>query len=217
MPRLKPLSQLSPAHRRRRERGIARGLSPSQAGGHPKKGELSVSELKRKGYLPKSRKEEPARRAIRRMARGESMTRAARAEGIHPSTVKRYGMEHGLLEHVPHEEARRFAPSYRVSRVPRFRLIEAGGLPVGPVQVDARNASILGRYWNAVKKWRHDGDASALGEFRGVVVKDVHGKPYTLATNPQEIDLAFALMSPEESEGFEQNIYGPGGPLVGIF
>jgi hypothetical protein len=202
---------------RRKQLARERGLSLSQARGHPKKGERSVSEMKRKRYFPRTRKEEAARRAIRRMTRGESMSRAARAEGISPSTVKRYGMEHGLLEHVPHEEARRFAPSYRVSRAPRFRLIQAGGLPAGPVQVDARNASILGRYWNAVKKWRRDGDASALGEFRGVVIKDVHGRRYTLAADPQEIDLAFALMSSEEREGFEQNIYGPGGPLVGIF
>src|SRR5215211_2707787 len=202
---------------RRKQLARERGLSLSQARGHPKKGERSVSEMKRKGYFARTRKEEAARRAIRRMTRGESMSRAARAEGISPSTVKRYGMEHGLLEHVPHGEARRFAPSYRVGRAPRFRIIQAGGLPVGPVQVDARNASILGRYWNAVKKWRRNGDASTLGEFRGVVVKDVHGRRYTLAVDPQEIDLAFALMGPEEREGFEQNIYGPGGPLVGLF
>lgn len=202
---------------RRKQLARERGLSTSQARGHPRKGERSVSEMKRKRYFPRTRKEEAARRAIRRMTRGESMSRAARAEGISPSTVKRYGTEHGLLEHVPSEEARRFAPSYRVSRVPRFRLIQAGGLPVGPVQVDARNASILGSYWNAVKKWRQQGDASALEEFRGVVVNDVHGRRYTLAADPQEIDLAFALMSPEEWEGYEQNIYSPGGILAGIF
>src|SRR3954464_11560790 len=128
---------------RRKQLARERGLSISQARGHPQKGERSVSDMKTKRYFPRTRKEKSARRAIRRMTRGESMSRAAQAEGISPSTVKRYGMEHGLLEHVPHEEARRFVPSYRVSRAPRFKLLQAGGLPVGPVQVDARNASIL--------------------------------------------------------------------------
>jgi hypothetical protein len=98
---------------RRKQLARERGLSLSQARGHPKTGERSVSEMRRKRYFARTCKEEAARRAIRRMTRGESMSRAARAEGISPSTVKRYGMEHGLLEHVPHEEARRFAPSYR--------------------------------------------------------------------------------------------------------
>lgn len=53
MTRPKPLDQLSPAYRRRIERGLAAGLSRSQARGHPRtdRGERSVSDIRREAKL----------------------------------------------------------------------------------------------------------------------------------------------------------------------
>jgi hypothetical protein len=48
----KPLDQLSPAYRARIERAMQRGLSRSQARGHPKKGELKASEIKQRQRAP---------------------------------------------------------------------------------------------------------------------------------------------------------------------
>lgn len=138
---------------------------------------------------------------------GISMNRAAERVGISRSAVKRYGKEHGLLEHVPYEEARRFAPSYRPAPTPSMWFIRSGGWIV-EAELDARNRSIVGRYQNTVRAWRGHGNSSKLREFRRVVVTDVEGNRYVLAANPAEIDLAL-LRAGDQAGDYEENIYLP--------
>src|SRR5260370_35922797 len=45
---------------------------------------------------------------------------------------------------------------------------------------DSRQASLLGKYWTAVERYRDTGDASALREFRGNHVIDAGGKRFRL-------------------------------------
>ena len=53
---------------------------------------------------------------------------------------------------------------------------------------DSRQASLLGRYWTAVERYRDTGDASVLREFRGKYIIDASGKRVPLLTNPRELD-----------------------------
>jgi hypothetical protein len=53
---------------------------------------------------------------------------------------------------------------------------------------DSRQASLLGRYWTAVERYRDTGDASALREFRGQHIADASGKRVRLLTNLHELD-----------------------------
>ena len=46
---------------------------------------------------------------------------------------------------------------------------------------DSRHASLLGRYWTAVDRYRDTGDASALREFRGKHIIDANGKASPVA------------------------------------
>ena len=53
---------------------------------------------------------------------------------------------------------------------------------------DSRQASLIGRYWTAVDRYRDTGDASALREFRGKYIVDVTGKQFRLLTDPRVLD-----------------------------
>jgi hypothetical protein len=53
---------------------------------------------------------------------------------------------------------------------------------------DSRQASLIGRYWTAVERYRDTGDASALKEFRGKHVIDATGKRVRLLTDRRALD-----------------------------
>jgi hypothetical protein len=73
------------------------------------------------------------------------------------------------------------------------RLLRVLPLPTskGSVEVavrDSRQSSIIGRYWNAVDRYRDTGEASALREFRGKQIIDADGKRVRLLTDLHELD-----------------------------
>jgi hypothetical protein len=53
---------------------------------------------------------------------------------------------------------------------------------------DSRQASLLGKYWNAVERYRDTGDGSALREFRGKCIIDASGKRVPLLTDLHDLD-----------------------------
>lgn len=53
---------------------------------------------------------------------------------------------------------------------------------------DSRQATIVGKYWNAVDFYRDTGDASALKEFQGQHIVDANGNPVPLLTDLHELD-----------------------------
>ncbi|SPE32804.1 hypothetical protein SBA2_700005 [Acidobacteriia bacterium SbA2] len=53
---------------------------------------------------------------------------------------------------------------------------------------DSRQASLLGRHWTAVERYRDTGDASALREFRGKHIIDASGKRVRLLTDRRALD-----------------------------
>jgi hypothetical protein len=53
---------------------------------------------------------------------------------------------------------------------------------------DSRQASLLGKYWTAVERYRDTGDASALREFRGKHIIDTSGKRHRLLTDLRVLD-----------------------------
>ncbi|MGA2859625.1 MAG: hypothetical protein ABSE40_22375 [Candidatus Sulfotelmatobacter sp.] len=53
---------------------------------------------------------------------------------------------------------------------------------------DSRQASLLGKYWTAVDRYRDTGDASALREFRGKYIIDTDGKQHRLLTDLRALD-----------------------------
>ncbi len=53
---------------------------------------------------------------------------------------------------------------------------------------DSRQATIVGKYWNAVDLYSNTGDASALEQFQGEHVTDAKGNPVPLLTDLHELD-----------------------------
>lgn len=63
--------------------------------------------------------------------------------------------------------------------------------PEGKVEValsDSRQATALGRYWNAVELYRDTGDPSRLKEFEGEYIIDAAGNRLPLLTDLQTLD-----------------------------
>ena len=81
--------------------------------------------------------------------------------------------------------ARRSPVRYRRSRV--FLLPTPRGLREITVS-GSRQATQIGRYWNAVKLYIDVGDASALDEFRDEQITTARGGRVTLLTNLRELD-----------------------------
>jgi hypothetical protein len=51
----------------------------------------------------------------------------------------------------------------------------------------SREASLLGKYWNAVKRYKHTGDVSHLDRFRGKEIT-VRGRKVALLTDKDALD-----------------------------
>jgi hypothetical protein len=53
---------------------------------------------------------------------------------------------------------------------------------------DSRQASQIGRYWNAVKLYLETGDASGLRQFEGQYVTDINDRRFPFLIDRQELD-----------------------------
>lgn len=121
--------------------------------------------------------------AISRMrADRVSLFRAAHEFGVSPSEVVRLG-----------GSALRKTPSGRYVAKAHDNLIRVINLPgrTGLREValdDSRDASVAGRYWDAVRRYLQTGDAILLREFVGESVWDADGKRIELLTDLDELD-----------------------------
>jgi hypothetical protein len=196
----------------RRARAAARGLSIAQARGHAPAGRGILS-LRRAGLITTiGGGPEPTRlkyyRVADRLARGESLTRAARAEGTTPRTVKRYNVTGRLFQ--PLYRYRDGQPAtirgYQVEQPGSTPILTSTGQMIEAPAVDAQTASLLGRYWNAVDKAEH-GDDRDLQVFRHVVITTRDGRSYRLLTDVNAIRAFFDGMSDADTADFWRNFY----------
>jgi hypothetical protein len=196
---------------RRKALGEARGLSLPQARGHARPGEPGVRALTAGGTFAPVREATLARyyRVVARLAHGESLTAAARAERIAPRTVWRLNEGRHLLgkTYRPGAAGRpdRFA-GYQVQYWARLPIRAADGTLRQHVPVDQHNASLLGRYWNAVQR-ALEGRVDALRPFAHVVIHDAHGARYRLLVDVNALYYFDRAMSDEEQAEFDRTFY----------
>lgn len=181
----KPIKQYSPAYAQRLKRALmiekltGVTLTRAQVRGHARVNEVSVSKLKREGALPSNTTPTLKKYAavVKRLANGESLTAATRAEKTTAKTIKRIGTHRDDITGT--------TLKYRV-----FRVYTSGGITHNSVQVDKRTASIVGRYLNLVgTSHKHLDKRNELAKFTPKTVTDVFGNKYTLATKYETLVL----------------------------
>lgn len=160
-------------YRRRIARSRAKGLSRSQARGHPRASEAHVSG--NAGAQWYNRKFEGAVRAVRQ---GKSLTAAAREQRVSPERLRRFMHELGFAE----KRGRRWF----IGEDPRLRSVVfySNGKRTRTVVQGYEPAALAGSYWNAVGEFLKTNDPKHLAPFIGAKITDANGKVHTLETRP---------------------------------
>jgi len=160
---------------RRIERGLARGLSRSQARGHPKVREPLAS---RPEQAPGDRYDPRLELALREMLRGRSLKQAAKDLHVAPERLRNYFAASDFAE----KKHGRW--TFQQDKIARRMLIYSAGKPVAVTVIGSEQASLIGRYMNAVKAFLRTNDPRHLAPFEGDTVTDQRGTTYVLETNP---------------------------------
>lgn len=161
---------------RRLERAKKRGLSKSQARGHPKAGEQGVQARK----LAKLR-DAKLQQGLRAIRKGDSLAEASRSAGLSPERLRKYLTDHKIAQ--KHNGRWRL-----IKKRQRWEWgIFTEGTMIFIVVSDPATSSLIGSYLNAVKQFVLTNDATLLKPYRNVSVKDEIGKKYVLETNPNAL------------------------------
>jgi hypothetical protein len=161
---------------RRMERAQKRGLSRSQARGHPKAGEQSLRARARAKLM-----DARLQQGLRSIRKGDSLAEASRSSGLSPERLRKYLTEHKI--------AQKHNGRWRLIKK-RLRwewAIFTEGTMVFIIVSDPATSSLIGSYLNAVKQFILTNDATLLKRYRNVSVKDEAGKKYRLETEPNTL------------------------------
>lgn len=176
-------------YRRRLARGTAKGLSRSQARGHPRgpEGHLSAKASQRKP----DRKLLEGLRALRET---RNLSAAARETGVAPERLRRFVRG---LDFVEKRGAR-----YSVGEDLWIRRVVfySNGRKVDTAVQGYEAARLVGLYWEAVGEFLKTNDPKHLAPFEGVQVTNALGHPYTLETRPNVL----YRLDAEGGDSFEQ-------------
>jgi hypothetical protein len=163
-------------YRRRIERGRAKGLSRSQARGHPRSGERHAS--KRTSTPLYDRKLEAG---LKEMRKGKSLKSAARSVRVSPERLRHYVAETGVVK----KEKRRWV--VKEDHRPRQMLIYSGGQALEITVPDYESSKKVGTYMEDVKKFLRTNDRSRLAPHVGEWVTDINSRSYPFETRPNAL------------------------------
>jgi len=180
--------RLSPAYARRIARGKKRGLSRSQARGHPAGGEKYISK-------PRSPpvNERKLQFVIKEMKGGKSLTASAHSAGLRPESVRRTLRSAKLLRKRKRHWTIR-------DDIPTRMLLYSEGEAKSIIPADSKNRSAVGKFMNAVRTFLTTNDPKSLAPFVGKSIRDIAGKRHRFETDE---NVLYALAS-TGSESFEE-------------
>ncbi|MGA8709082.1 MAG: hypothetical protein WB646_19075 [Steroidobacteraceae bacterium] len=158
---------------RRIARGAGRGVSRSQARGHPKVAERHVS-----AKTPSVSYDRKLEEGVKALRKGKSLTAAARELHVSPERLRSYAK---ALPFVKKRKGRFFVgPDPRQRRV----VFYSEGQLVKAVVQGYEPAQLAGSYWDAVGDFLETNDRNHLAPFIGAQITDVRGRTYSLETRP---------------------------------
>ena len=173
-------------YRRRVQRGLGKGLSLSQARGHPKVSEKPIRQ-------PRPIADDRLQISLKALRSGKPLIEAAKQIRVSPERLRNQAKALGGI----HKKHNRWVVK---QTLPRQMLIysegEARTITIGRFKY----ASKLGSYMAAVGRFLSSNDISYLEPFIGKSVKDNRGNIYVFETNPN----ALYRIAASGQESFEQ-------------
>jgi len=161
---------------RRMARGAAKGLSRSQARGHPKPKEAGVSSRR----APRPIEDDRLQLALRVLRQEKSLSAAAKAAKIAPERLRHYASQRDIIE--------RKGCLWSVRQdLPRRMKLFSEGKALRVVVGDFESASKIGRFMSAVSQFLRTNNPAGLREFEGASVTDVSGKTHVFETRPNAL------------------------------
>lgn len=175
-------------YRRRKASAKARGLSASQARGHPKPGEKPVST---KASSPRWTR--ILENGVRFLRSGDTLSNAAKRAGVSPERLRAYVDQTGIAK----KKGRKWVVS-EDRRIRRMLALTTEGRV--SLELAFSEASLNGAHESAVGRFLEDNDVTHLKPFRGLSIRDVDGKRHTFETRP---NVLYRLAN-SGGESFEQ-------------
>jgi hypothetical protein len=161
---------------RRIARAVAKGLSRSQARGHPRPTEAIVASRR----LARPLEDDRLQLALKVLRQEKSLTTAAREAKVSPERLRRYATEKNIIE----RRGRRWIVRHEL---PRRMLLFSDGRAVQVVVGDFASASKVGRFMSAVSAFLRTNNPAGLREFEGVSVSNISAKTYPFETRPNAL------------------------------
>src|SRR5829696_884541 len=168
-------------YRHRIERGLAKGLSKSQARGHPRSGEKHSS-----ARISTPRYDRRLEMGLKEMRKGKSLKASARSAHVAPERLRNYAQGTGVVQ----KERRRWV--VKDDQRPRRVQIYSGGQALEITVASYERAALVGRYMAAVKQFLATNDRTNLNPFVGEMVTDVNGRVYIFETGPNTLYQLYA-------------------------
>lgn len=160
-------------YERRIAKGINRGLSRSQARGHPRPTETHINQS-----LQVHQYDKRLELGLKELRLGKSLTKSAKSIGVSRERLSHYLVQNVVIE--KHKGRWRLKQDDRIREV----MIYTGG-KVKHIHVKGYEmASLVGQYMAAVTQFLKTNNLSHLDPFKDVAVKDIKGKSYLLETRP---------------------------------
>lgn len=160
-------------YRRRIQRGLAKGLSRSQARGHRKPKEAQVT----KKRPEKSLEDHRLQVGLRFFRKEKSFAKAAKEAGLSAERLRTEAIERGVVEK---RGSRWYLKRDLPRRVPIFTDGREKIITVG----DFDQASLVGKYMSAVGWFLRTNEPRHLRTYFGKSVTDIDGDVYPLETRP---------------------------------
>ncbi len=161
---------------RRIAHGAAKGVSRSQARGHPKPKEAGVSPRR----SPKPIEDGRLQLAFKVLRQERSLSAAAKAAKIAPERLRHFATERDIIE----QQGRRWVVRHQL---PRRMLLFSDGKALQVVVGDFDAASKIGRFMSAVGEFLRTNKPAGLREFEGASVTDLSGKVRPFETRPNAL------------------------------